>query len=136
MGGYMVELIASHEEYELFEQLQKSYEKIYEGVKFGKEEKVLSREDIGEIYYTYPGEEGEATFQEKVRAVDKALKYGYNTPVILLRKKDKLILVDGHRRLNVAWKEGLSWKALILVPDKEITFRIEKFILGKIKDIW
>lgn len=132
----MVGLIPSHEEKALFDKLIGYYKKLYEGTEFGKDEKKLTREEIGEVLYTYPGEEVEATTDEKIRAIDRALEYGYDTPAILLKKGDSYILLDGHRRLRVAWKEGLSWKAFIIVPSKEITFGIEKMVQGKIKELF
>jgi hypothetical protein len=132
----MIGLIPPHEEKALFERLIEYYRKLYEGVRFGKDEKTLTREEIGNVLYTYPGEEVDATTDEKMRAIDRALEYGYDTPVVLLEKGNKYILLDGHRRLRVAWKEGLSWKALIIVPSKDVKFGIEKMVLGRIKDLF
>ena len=129
-------LIPKHGAEKLFDQLVRYYENLYPGVKFGKEERELTPEEIGEIYYTYPGEESEATFAEKVAAISDAIKYGYDAPIIILRKEGKLILLDGHRRLKVAWDKGLKWKALIMTPDREVKFGIEKMITGKIKELW
>lgn len=134
----MMPLIPAHEEEKLFEKLIKYYENLYPGLKFRREEKKLSREEIGEILYTYPGEESEATFTEKVAAIGDAVKYGYDAPVIILRKEKekKDILLDGHRRLKVAWDKGLAWRALVMIPDKELKFGIEKMVTGKIREIW
>jgi hypothetical protein len=131
-------LIPRHEEEKLFEKLVKYYENLYPGVKFAKREATLTRKEIGEILYTYPGEESEATFAEKVAAISDAIKYGYDAPVIILRKEKAKtdILLDGHRRLKVAWDKGLGWKALIMVPDREMEFGIEKMAIGKIREIW
>jgi len=131
-------LISADEERRLFDKLVAYYENLYPGMKFRKEEKTLSRDEIGEIHYTYPGEESEATFAEKVAAIGNAVTRGYDAPVIILRKEKegKDILLDGHRRLKVAWGRGLGWKALIMVPSQEPKFGMEKMITGKIKEIW
>ena len=132
----MMPLMSSDEERRLFEKLVKYYENIYPGVKFRKEERKLGRQEIGEILYTYPGEESEATFAEKVAAISDAIKYGYDAPIILLRKDGKDILLDGHRRLKVAWDKKIGWGALIMIPDKAMEFGIEKMVTGKIREIW
>lgn len=132
----MLPLIPKHEEEELFDKLMAYYKNLYPDVNFKKEETVLTPEEIGEIHYTFPGEESEVTFFEKVAAIKDAIKYGYDTPVILLRKRDKDVLLDGHRRLKVAWDRKMKWKAILLIPDKDVRFGIERMIMGKIKDIW
>jgi len=131
-------LIQPSEERKLFERLIEYYKKLYPGIIFRKEERTLTHKEIGEIFYTYPGEETEATFNEEVRLIEKSLAYGYDTPVIILRKpkEGKDILLDGHRRLKVAWSKKMPWKALIMLPDKETTFGIERMIKGKIKEIF
>jgi ParB-like chromosome segregation protein Spo0J len=131
---FMHGLIQPSEERKLFERLVAYYKKIHKDVGFKTEEIALRPEELGEIYYTYPGEETEATFNEEVEEIEKSLDYGYDTPIILIRKDGKDILLDGHRRVKVAWTKKLQWKALVMVPDKEIEFGIEKMILGKVKE--
>jgi len=129
-------LITEEEEKRLFEKLKAYYEKFYR-IPFRSEKAVLTPEEIGELYYTYPGEEEEATFEEKAADIEAALKTGYNAPAIILRKEkqEKGIVIDGHRRLRVAWRKRLPWPALILIPLKEIDFAIEKVITGKVKEL-
>ncbi|MDI6737850.1 MAG: hypothetical protein QME12_05035 [Nanoarchaeota archaeon] len=66
------------------------------------------------------------------------MKEGYGTPVIILRKlkEKKDILLDGHRRLKVAFAKKIGWKALIMVPDRETEFGIEKMARGKAKEVF
>jgi hypothetical protein len=134
----VVGLVPPDEEDRICAKLIEYYKRLYEqeGVIFRKEEKILAKKDIGEIYYTYPGEEEIATEQEKMRMIAEAIGHGYGTPAIILQKGKKMILLDGHRRLRVAWKQGMSWKAYFIVPSKEIKFGIEKMVLGKIKDLY
>ena len=127
-------LIQPSEERRLFERLVAYYNKLYQGTNFKMEEKVLSPEELGEIFYTYPGEETDATFNEEVEEIEKAMAYGYDTPIIIIRKEGKDILLDGHRRVKVAWDRKLQWKALVMIPDKEVDFGIEKMIIGKVKE--
>lgn len=130
----MNDLIQPSEENKLFEKLLAYYNQIYPGVVFRKEEIELSPEQVGELFYTYPGAESEATFNEEVKMIEEALAYGYDTPLILLKKGEDYIVLDGHRRANVAFRMKLKWKALVLVPDKEVDFGIEKMIIGRVRE--
>jgi len=132
----VVGLVPPDEEKRIFDKLLEYYGKLYPGVRFSREEKALSHKEIGELYYTYSGEETEATAAEKMRMINSAIGQGYVTPIIALKKKGKLILLDGHRRARVAFSQGLAWKALIIVPGKEVKFGIEEMILGKVKDLY
>jgi len=132
----MTTLITLEEEKKLLDQLIKYYSNIYPDVEFYVEERTLSKDEIGEIFYTYQGEEIEATADLKIRRISTALTHGYSTPIIVLEKPEskKMILLDGHRRALCAYNFGLSWKAFVIKPNKEINFGIEKNILGKVKD--
>lgn len=133
----MIGLIAAEEEKKLLDKLVAYYKKLYPGVEFNVQEKQLTHAEIGEVYYTYAGEEVEVTAQEKIRTISSAITHGYSTPVILLQSNSKLIILDGHRRLRVAYAEGIDWPAYIIKPDKQgIEFGIESMIMGKIKDLY
>ena len=132
----VIGLIPEEEERMLFEKLIKYYKKLYPGLSFKKKEMKLTPKDIGELYYTYPGEEVQATTKEKVRMIKEALAYNYKTPVILLKKKKKTMILDGHRRMKVAFSQGLSWNALAIIPSKDVEFGIESMIMGKIKALF
>ena len=150
----MHNLIDTKEEKRLFEQLVQYYQKIYPGIGFRKVEILLKPDEIAGIIYTYPGEETEASFKEEVQHIADSMKTGYDTPVIILRKlkvlensrfsapRDKVsmdkkdILLDGHRRLKVAFDKKIGWKALAMIPDREVQFGIEKMAKGKISDIF
>ncbi len=134
----VVGLVPPEEEERIFTKLLEYYRKLYQGEKitFKKAGKKLSRKEIAELYYTYPGEEENATSAEKMRMISEAIGHGYDTPLIALQKKNKLIILDGHRRARVALEQGLNWKALIIVPSKDIEFGIEKMVLGKIKELF
>ncbi len=132
----MSELIQTYEEAKLYSRLKDYYSKIYPGVEIKDEEKVLTPKEIGDLYYTFPGIEEEATFNEKVDRIKRAIKYGYDTPLILARRDDKLILIDGHRRAVAAWELGQSWKALIMVFPENLELGIEKMIKGKVEDLF
>ncbi len=131
-------LIQPAEERRLFEQLVEYYKKLYPGIGFRKMEAVLKPEEIGDIVYTYPGEETEATFNEEVELIAESIKHGYDTPLVILRKpkENRDIILDGHRRLKVAFDKKIGWKALVMVPDREIQFGIEKMARGKVKDLF
>lgn len=75
---------------------------------FRKEEKTLTHKEMGELYYTYPGEEGEVTAEEKMLMISDAIGHGYSTPIIVLKRAGKLVLLDGHRRVRVAYSQGLA----------------------------
>ena len=132
----VVGLISPHEERQLFSRLISYYKKLYPREKFRTEEKIFPSKTIGGIYYTYPGEEAEATAQEKVREIREAINFGYDSPIIVLRKRKKLILLDGHRRVKVAWEKKIRWKALIISTDARKEFGIEKMVMGKVSDLW
>ena len=132
----VIGLIPEEEERMLFDKLIKYYKKLYPGLSFKKKEMKLKPKEIGELYYTYPGEEVQATAKEKVRMIKEALAYNYKTPVILLKKKKKTIILDGHRRMRVAFSQGLSWNALAIIPSKDVEFGIESMIMGKIKALF
>lgn len=130
----MSELIQPTEEKKLFDKLSAYYTKLFPGVVFKKEELTLKPEEIGEIIYTYPGAETEATFNEEVKMIEESLAYGYDAPLIIIRKGNEDILLDGHRRVKVAFTKKLPWKALALIPDREVSFGIEKMEMGKVKE--
>jgi len=136
-GALMIGLITAEEEKKLLEKLVAYYKKLYPGVEFEVQEKKLTRAELGEIYYTYSGEEVEATAQEKMRAISSAITHGYATPIIILQSNSKKIVLDGHRRVRVAYAEGIDWPAYIIKPKKEgIEFGIESMIMGKVKDLY
>jgi len=129
-------LVPPEEERRIYAKLVGYYQQLYPGVKFSKEERALVHSEVGDLYYTYCGEETEATAAEKMRMINSAIGEGYSTPLIALRKKKKLILLDGHRRARVAFAQGMGWPALIIVPDKDVKYGIEDMILGKIRDLY
>ncbi len=128
-------LISLHEEMHLFFTILEFYKRLYPGVKFGKEEKMLTPKETGDVIYTYAGEEVEGLAAEKMREIIGALPE-YSTPAIALRKGKKLIVLDGHRRLRVAYKRGLNWKCLIIVPSKAQKFGIEDEAMGTIREMY
>ncbi len=132
----VVGLIPKEEQERIFKRLIEYYKKLYPGVEFSRKEVMLSHEEIGELYYTYSGEETEATAAEKIRMISTAVGGGYNTPIILLRKDEKNIILDGHRRSRVAYAEGLNWPALVIIPSKSVKFGIEDMITGKVKELY
>jgi len=134
----VVGLVPPDEQERLVQKLLEYYKMIYPGIGFKKESAGLKKEQIGDIFYTYAGEETEATSAEKMKMINTAIGHGYATPIVILRKQKekKDILLDGHRRARVAFALGLSWPAILLVPDKEIEFGIENMIMGKVKDLF
>ena len=133
----MVGLITEESEKELLNKLLDYYKRLYPGIEFDVDEEELTHERIGELYYTYPGEETEATAGEKMRAIAEAIAHEYSTPIIVLRSEDKDILLDGHRRVRVAYSQGLGWMAYVITPKKEgLEFGIENMILGKVSDLF
>ena len=132
----VVGLVPPDEETRICRKLMEYYQALYPGLKFSLGEETLERKELGELYYTFPGEETEATAAEKMRMINSAIGEGYSTPIIILRKKKKAILLDGHRRARVAYSQGLKWKALAIVPSKDVKFGIEEMVLGKIKDLY
>ena len=133
----MVGLITEEEEKKLTEKMLAYYGKIYPGIEFKTEEKTLTHDEIGELDYTYAGAESEATAEEKMRAIAEAIGHGYSTPVLVLKKGERMILLDGHRRMRVAYPQGVSWKAYLIVAGREdVEFGIEGTIMGKVKDLW
>ena len=129
-------LVPQEEEKRIFARLLEYYKKLYPAVRFKMAEELLNHKQIGGLYYTYPGEETEATAEEKMRMISSAIGKHYATPVILLKNRKKDIILDGHRRIRVAYREGMTWHALVIVPEKEVDFGIEEMILGKIRDIY
>ena len=131
-------LISVEEQKNLLERLIAYYEKLFPETQFKRDEVELSREEVGDVLYTYQGEEIEATADAKIRRIAEAVNHGYDTPAIILYKKDedKKVLLDGHRRLIYAWKFGLPWKAYLIIPEKSREFGVEKTVKGKIKDLY
>ena len=131
-------LISVEEQKKLLERLIAYYEKLFPETQFKRDEVELSREEVGDVLYTYQGEEIEATADAKIRRIAEAVNHGYDTPAIILYKKDedKKVLLDGHRRLIYAWKFGLPWKAYLIIPEKAQAFGVEKTVKGKIKDLF
>ena len=129
-------LISPLEEEHLFQRLLAYYSKLYPSAKFKREERKLTPRQVGEVYYTYPGEENQATFVEKAEEISKALSLGYTTPIILLKTGNRMLVLDGHRRLRVAWMKKKGWDALIIYTNKKIEFGIERLVEGKIADLW
>ena len=132
----MSSLISDHEEYLLAKKIKRYYEKLYPSAKFENYEEYLRNEELGDIYYTYPGEEAEITSPEKMKEIHDAIKLGYSTPVIILKKPGKEILLDGHRRIKLAWLKGLGWKAIVLKTKSRRKLGVEDMILGKVKELF
>ena len=132
----VVGLVPPAEQTRIFRKLIAYYEKLYPGIDFSRKEVELSHKDIGNILYTYSGEETEATAAEKMRMISSAIGQRYSTPIIVLSKNKKHILLDGHRRVRVAYSQGLGWKALAIVPSKKVKFGIEAMVMGKVKDLF
>jgi len=132
----VVGLVPPEEEERICKRLMEYYRMIHQGVDFTRSEAKLTHKEIGELQYTYPGEETEATAAEKMRLISSAIAAGYDTPIIVLKKENMLILLDGHRRARVAFSQGMEWKALVIVPSKDVKFGIEEMIMGKVKDLY
>lgn len=129
-------LISPHEERQLFSKLVSYYKKLYPKLKFDTEETILDSKAIQSVFYTYPGEEAEATTAEKMKEIREAINFGYDTPIILLQKGKDYILLDGHRRLKVAWEKKIRWKALVLVAPAKEKFGIERMVMGRVGDLF
>lgn len=132
----VVGLVPPDEEQRIFRKLVDYYRQLYPAVEFTTTEATLTRDQLGAVYYTYAGEETEATAREKMQMINSAIGEGYSTPIVVLQKKKKMILLDGHRRVRVAYAQGMGWKALVIAPAKDIKFGIEDMILGKVKDLY
>ena len=130
-------LVSPEEQEKLCKRMVEYYRKLYPGIDFKVERAELSHKQLGELLYTYPGEESEATSAEKMQMISSAIGHGYSTPILLLRKNGKDIILDGHRRVRVAYAQGLPWKAIFLVPSKPgMKFGMEAMVLGKVKDLF
>jgi len=134
----VVGLVPPEEQERLYQRLIEYYRKLYPGINFRREDRVLTKEQIGNLMYTYAGEETEATALEKIRMIKSAIGHDYSTPLVILRKakEKKDVLLDGHRRVRVAWELGMEWPAIIIIPDNETEFGIEAMIMGKVRDLW
>ncbi len=132
----MERLIQPDEEEKLYDTLKSYYQKLYPGIEIKDEELVLGPNELGDLYYTFPGFEEMATFNEKVERIKKAIGHGYDTPLILARKGEKLIILDGHRRAVAAWQLGQKWKALVLVFPENHELGMEKQIQGKLSEVF
>jgi hypothetical protein len=132
----VVGLVPPEEEANICRKLVEYYKALYPGLSFSMKEETLDRTQLGECYYTFPGEETEATSAEKMKMINSAIGEGYATPIIVLARKKKMILLDGHRRARVAFSQGMSWKAYVIVPSKDVKFGIEDMIMGRIKDLY
>ena len=129
-------LITPEEQEKIFVRLIDYYKKLYPGVAFKRADKALSKNDVADLYYTYPGEEEQAHAEERMNIISEELAHGYSTPIIGLQKKGKTIVLDGHRRTRVAFEKGVGWKALLIVPQKDLEFGMEEMILGKVKEVF
>ena len=130
-------LISPHEEEHLFRKLFDYYRKLYPKAGFKRVKMKLTPRQIGQVHYTYPGEEAQATFIDKSEEIADALPLGYNTPIIILKAGRRMFLLDGHRRIMVAWRKKKGWDALIISTDKKgMEFGIEKMVEGKVSDLW
>jgi hypothetical protein len=132
----VVGLVPPEEEERICKKLMEYYKALYPGIGFSMKEEIIDRKQIGQCYYTFPGEETEATAAEKMKMINSAIGEGYATPIIVLKKKTKMILLDGHRRARVAFSQGLKWKAYMIIPSKDVKFGIEEMVLGKVKDLY
>jgi len=129
-------LIQPHEERELFDKIVSYYRSLHPDAKFVTREEVMSPEKIKGLYYTLPGLKDVVTFGQKIEEIKRAIGHGYQTPVIILRKRDRDLLLDGHRRIRAAWELGIEWPALVMIPDSQKSFGVEKLVQGQIKELW
>lgn len=128
-------LITLHEEMRLFQKILSFYSRQYPKIKFSRAERILRPDEIGEVLYTYAGGEAEQLAAEKAAEMERAIQFS-PVPAIALQKGKKLILLDGHRRLRLAWKKRIPWRVLILVPGKNAKFAIEDSVISSIKDMY
>ena len=89
----VVGLIPPEEQERIFNKLLDYYKKLYPGLEFTKKEAVLSHKEIGDIQYTYSGEETEATAAEKMRMISSAVKGSYSTPIVIQRTSSICFLI-------------------------------------------
>ncbi len=132
----VLSLITPEEQENIFVRLLDYYKKLYPGVAFKRADKSFSKNDVADIYYTYHGEEEQAHAEERMNIIADEISRGYSTPIIALQKKNKTIILDGHRRARVAFEKGVGWKALLIVPQKETDFGMEEVIQGTIKQLF
>jgi hypothetical protein len=132
----VVGLVPQEEEKRICTKLIEYYQKLYPGITFSLKEEKMEAAEIAEMMYTYPGEETEATAAEKMKMINSAIGGGYSTPIIVLKKKKGIILLDGHRRVRVAFSQGMGWNALVITPSKEVKFGIEDMVMGRVKDLY
>ncbi|MDD5337370.1 MAG: hypothetical protein PHS02_02705 [Candidatus ainarchaeum sp.] len=123
------------EEMRVFLRIMDFYRRLYPRTRFQREEKMLRHEEIGKVFYTYAGDETQPLGAEKYAEMEAALGR-FPVPAILLKKGRELILLDGHRRLRLAWRNSIPWKALLMVPDKKKHFAIEDMVMGRIADMY
>jgi hypothetical protein len=130
-------LVQEGEERQLFDEAIEFYAKEHK-IKFKKLEEVYTKDKLGEVYYTFPGEEARVTSERKIVEIKKAVQHHYyQTPIIVLRKRDgKEILIDGHRRAKVIWELDLAWNVLVMAALQDAEFGVEKLIEGRIKDLF
>ncbi len=129
-------LIQPHEEKELFDKIVSYYHSLHPDVKFTTREEMMPPAKIKELYYTLPGLKDVVTFGQKIEEIKRAIGHGYQTPAIILRKRDRDLLLDGHRRIRAAWELGMEWPALVMIPDSQKSFGVEKLVQGQIKELW
>ncbi len=64
---------------------------------------------------------------DEFRGREYEMKRGLAEPIIVIKSRDKLLLVDGHHRALAAHKIGLEEiDAYIIIPSKNIEFGLEK----------
>lgn len=131
-------LITPEKESEMYEKLVAYYRNIYPGVEFRLRSEVFTPEEIGGIYYTFPGEENIESEEETIKLIESSIRQGYSTPAVVLENSasGKVFILDGHRRLKVAFKHKIPWELLFISCSQDIHFGLEKTVIGKIKDLF
>ncbi|MFA5076971.1 MAG: hypothetical protein WC488_00920 [Candidatus Micrarchaeia archaeon] len=128
-------LITFQEELRIFTRVRDFYRRLYPKITFSEEERMLQHSDIGEVLYTYAGDETQPLAADRHAELEKYISRSH-VPAIILKKGKTLILLDGHRRLRFAWRNRIPWKALMLVPGKGRKFAIEETVMGRIADMY
>ena len=110
--------------------------KLHPNSYFVLSERILTHSEIGKLCYTELGNENEELFPDSVSSIIHEIKTrGYKTPIVVVEKGRRRILIDGHKRALSAFVLGMPWNAYVIKTNAK-KLAIEKSIIGTLESIF
>ncbi len=111
------------------------FSRLYPKYYFILSKKTYTPSEISNLYYTEIGVENESLFPNGIHSIMYEIEHRhYKTPMIVIQRGRKHIIIDGQKRALAAFILGIPWSAFVIKTNAKRLF-IEKTIVGKVEDV-